>query len=160
MKNIQNYLTEQDVDVNTLPAKLRQSIKNSEMLFNEWAEMSHSINDESPEEEKEDFADIEAKLLTFNSRLINQIESWFAAQEEKAAKAKEEEAEAAKKAKAEAQAKAEKEPEVEKAEEASPAVPIVESEPKKGFGIGTFLLGAAVLIATAGAVNLMRNKNG
>jgi 2-oxoglutarate dehydrogenase E2 component (dihydrolipoamide succinyltransferase) len=38
--------------------------------------------------------------------------------------------------------------------------PIIETEEKKkGFGIGTFILGAAVLIATAGAVNMMRNKN-
>jgi len=47
------------------------------------------------------------------------------------------------------------------APEPKPATPPSSNpEPKKkGIGFGTFIIGAAVLIVTAGAVNMMRNKN-
>lgn len=152
MKNISNYLIEQDVNVDALPSKIQTSIRNSEKLYNELLAYAKEIEEEGSEEEKEAYLNEEARLQSYNENLINKIESWIAAEEEKAAKAKEEA-----KAKAEAEkAQAEKE----KAPEVVAAEPIVEEPKKKGIGLGTFILGAAVLIATAGAVNLMRNKNG
>jgi len=104
-----------------------------------------TLTDESTEEEKFELVEMKDTHEEFNESIVGAIENF---QKETEAKKK-------------AEKKDEEPPTPAPAPTPTPTpVPTpAPEEKKKGIGFGTFILGAFVLVATAGAVNMMRNKN-
>jgi DNA-binding protein H-NS len=143
MKKITVILQEKNVKINSLPENIQTAIDNSISLFEDIGTLESTLTEESTEEEKSEFAEMKETHEEFNESIVGAIENFQKETE----------------AKKEAEKKANPAPAPAPAPAPKPASNPDPEEKKKGFGIGTFILGAAVLIATAGAVNMMRNKN-
>ena len=143
MKNITTILKEKNVKVDTLPDNIQSAIENSMNLFEDIQTLEETLTEESTDEEKAEFTELKQTHEDFNEQILGAIDNF------------QEELEAKKKAQNNAS------PAPSPAPEPKPATPPPSNpEPKKkGIGFGTFIIGAAVLIVTAGAVNMMRNKN-
>ena len=143
MKNITTILQEKNVKVDTLPDNIQSAIENSMNLFEDIQTLEDTFTEESTDEEKAEFNELKETHEDFNEQILGAIDNF------------QEELEAKKKAQNNAS------PAPAPAPEPKPATPPSSNpEPKKkGIGFGTFIIGAAVLIVTAGAVNMMRNKN-
>jgi|LakMenE18May11ns_1017448.scaffolds.fasta_scaffold9865231_2 hypothetical protein len=143
MKNITTILQEKNVKVDTLPDNIQSAIENSMNLFEDIQTLEDTLTEESTDEEKAEFNELKETHEDFNEQILGAIDNF------------QEELEAKKKAQNNAS------PAPAPAPEPKPATPPSSNpEPKKkGIGFGTFIIGAAVLIVTAGAVNMMRNKN-
>lgn len=144
MKKIDILLKEKNVKIDDLPQNIKTAIENSELLFDDIQTMESSLTDESTDEEREELANMKETHEDFNVSILGAIENY------------QEEVEKKKNSQTPKPVAA-NEPPVPPTPPAPPA-PKAE-EKKKGIGFGTFIIGAAVLIATAGAVNMMRNKN-
>ena len=129
--------------INSLPENIQTAIDNSISLFEDIGTLESTLTEESTDEEKAEFAEMKETHEEFNESIVGAIENFQKETE----------------AKKEAEKKANPAPAPAPAPAPKPASNPDPEEKKKGFGIGTFILGAAVLIATAGAVNMMRNKN-
>jgi DNA-binding protein H-NS len=147
MKKITVILQEKNVKINSLPENIQTAIDNSISLFEDIGTLESTLTEESTDEEKAEFAEMKETHEEFNESIVGAIENF-----QKETEAKKEAEKKANPAPATAPATA-------PAPAPKPASNPDPEEKKKGFGIGTFILGAAVLIATAGAVNMMRNKN-
>jgi|TARA_R110000868_G_scaffold66019_1_gene197096 hypothetical protein len=143
MKKITVILQEKNVKINSLPENIQTAIDNSISLFEDIGTLESTLTEESTDEEKAEFAEMKETHEEFNESIVGAIENFQKETE----------------AKKEAEKKANPAPAPAPAPAPKPASNPDPEEKKKGFGIGTFILGAAVLIATAGAVNMMRNKN-
>ena len=143
MKKITVILQEKNVKINSLPENIQTAIDNSISLFEDIGTLESILTEESTDEEKAEFAEMKETHEEFNESIVGAIENFQKETE----------------AKKEAEKKANPAPAPAPAPAPKPASNPDPEEKKKGFGIGTFILGAAVLIATAGAVNMMRNKN-
>lgn len=142
MKNITTILQEKNVKVDTLPDNIQSAIENSMNLFEDIQTLEDTLTEESTDEEKAEFTELKQTHEDFNEQILGAIENF---QEE-----------------LEAKNKAQKNASPAPAPVPAPKPPTPPSNPepkKKGIGFGTFIIGAAVLIVTAGAVNMMRNKN-
>jgi len=142
MKNITTILKEKDVNVETLPENIQSAIENSISLFEDIQTMEEAITDESTDEEKDELQELKITHEDFNESILGAIDNFFE-QEEKQKKV----------------AKDKNEPTPAPAPTPPSTTKPIDEPKKKGIGFGTFIIGAAVLIATAGAVNMMRNKN-
>ena len=140
MKNITTILQEKNVKVDTLPDNIQSAIENSMNLFEDIQTLEDTLTEESTDEEKAEFTELKQTHEDFNEQILGAIDNF---QEE-----------------LEAKNKAQKNASPAPAPAPKPPTPPSNPEPKKkGIGFGTFIIGAAVLIVTAGAVNMMRNKN-
>jgi predicted nucleic acid-binding Zn-ribbon protein len=143
MKKITVILQEKNVKLNSLPENIQTAIENSINLYDDIQNLEATLTEESTDEERAELVEMRETHDEFNESIVGAIENF---QKETEVKKK-------------AEQKNDEPPTPPPAPKNTPA-PIGETdEKKKGFGIGTFILGAAVLIATAGAVNMMRNKN-
>ena len=142
--NIQDTITELGLDRESLPRILGQRVATVEDLVSKVALAEKEVADDPTEESQakldevktyteEYFKDAQEQLKSYKKKLDKKAEA------EKEAKAKEE-------AKEEAKAK----------EEVLEAKPVVEE--KKSSNMGGLLIGGVLLIATLGAVNILRKK--
>ena len=142
MKKIEEILKDKNVNVEALPQKIQDAIENSKKHYAEWEESNAALNDESTDEEKAEVEELRASVEEFNQSISDVVDDILSQEEE------------------EEEEKPEPKPVPTPAPAPAPA-PAPEAKPeekKKGIGFGAFLLGAAVLVATAGAVNMMRKK--
>ena len=142
MKKIEQILKDKNVNVESLPQKIQDAIENSKKHYAEWEESNTALNDESTDEEKAEVEELRASVEEFNQSISDVVDDILSQEEE------------------EEEDKPEPKPQPKPAPAPAPA-PAPETKPeekKKGIGFGAFLLGAAVLIATAGAVNMMNKK--
>ena len=139
MKKITVILQEKNVKVNSLPENIQSAIENSINLFDDIQNLEATLTDESTDEEKAEFVEMKDTHEEFNESIVGAIENF---QKE-----------------TEVKKKAEKKNEEPPTPVPTPVPTPAPEEKKKGIGFGTFILGAAVLLVTAGAVNMMKNKN-
>jgi hypothetical protein len=145
MKKITVILQEKNVKINSLPENIQTAIDNSINLYDDIENLEATLTEESTEEEKFELVEMKDTHEEFNESIVGAIENF---QKELEAKKKAEKKEEEPPTSAPASAPAPK-----------PVSTPAPEEKKKGIGFGTFILGAFVLVATAGAVNMMRNKN-
>ena len=159
MKKIEQILDEKNVDLKSLPTQIKKAVSLSKKHYANWEAEKNLLTDESTDEDKAEVEELGKEVEAFIESISDAIDDFLIAEEEA-------EAEAKAKEEAEVQAKAETSSDEvieEKVEETKPKVQPqpVEAKPieeKKKIGFGTFILGVGVLIATAGAVNMMRKK--
>lgn len=143
MKKIETILAENNVTATGLPKNIQSAIQNSKKLYDEWQEKSGAITDESSEEELKEVEDLEEMITSFNESIEGAIEEFLEEQEEEKSELNKTEPKVA---------------ETKKFEEKKVLTPIVAEPKKSGIGFGTFFLGAILLVATVGAVNIMKNR--
>ncbi len=162
MSKLDNTLAQFNLVKEDLTPKAKRLMEKVEAI-DEKVRMAKEIDEEeSTEESREDYESLLEFLQDAEQDFQDELELIA---KSKSAKAKEEEekskadadakakAEADEKAKKEADEKAKKEAD-EKARNQTPAP----KEEKKKSGFGMFIIGAVVLIATAGVVNVMNKK--
>jgi hypothetical protein len=144
MKKIEQILEEKNVELASLPKKIQDAIQNSIKHYAEWEESESALTDESTPEDRNSVADLKASVQEFNNSIAEVIDDLMNEEEEK------------------------QEPTPHPTPNAQEPVPVPapvpvppsasDKEEKKGMGVGVFILGAAVLLLTAGAVNMMNKK--
>lgn len=136
MKKIEQILQEKNVNVEALPQKIQSAIDNSKKHYADWEQNKLSLNDESSAEEIAENEELRESVEEFNQSISNVIDNIIADElEEKNLTEK-----------------------ILPNIASNSDVVIKQKDTKKGIGIGAFFLGAAVLIITAGAVNMMNKK--
>jgi TolA-binding protein len=132
-----------------LPTSIQQKINEIEkLILKHNGEVDELDGLENVTEEQEQNIEKQSAMIdSQEDEICNEIEDFIETRE----KAVEE---ADKKAKSDAQKLAEEEADKKAKEEAENKKP----EPKKKSGLGMFILGAVVLVATAGVVNVMSKK--
>ena len=150
--NIQDTITELGLDRESLPRILSQRVETVEDLVSKVALAETEVADEPTEESQakldevktyteEYFKDAQEQLKSYKKKLDKKAEA------EKEAKAKEE---------AKAEAKEEAKEEAKPKEEGLEAKHVVEE--KKSSNVGGLLIGGVLLLATLGAVNILRKR--
>ena len=144
--NIKDTITELGLDVENLPRILKQRVETVEDLVSKVALAEKEVADEPTEESQAKLEEVTNYTDEYLKDVQEQLTSYKAKLDKKADE----------KAKADADADA-KEKEKEKEKEVLEAKPVVEEE-KKSSGMGALLIGGVLLVATLGAVNIMRKK--
>ena len=155
MDKIIKVLKKNNLDETNLPKSINVKIDALETLIKKHNDEVDVLDEsENVTEEQEQHIQTQSELIDENEEVIvNEILSFIEFKnKEQNEKAKVEEANAKAKADAEAKAKADAEELAKKNENINP-----KKEEKKS-GLGWFIFGAVVLVATAGVVNVMRNK--
>jgi len=149
--NIQDTITELGLDKESLPRILKQRVSTVEDLVSKVALAEKEVADEPTEESQAKLDEVKTYTEEYFNDAKEQLEMYKSKLDKKA--------EAEKKAKDEAKAKEEaKEKEEAKAkEEVLEAKPVKEEE-KKSSGMGALLIGGVLLVATLGAVNILRKR--
>jgi|TARA_B110000285_G_scaffold195421_1_gene225695 hypothetical protein len=140
--NIKDTITELGLDVENLPRILKQRVETVEDLVSKVALAEKEVADEPTEESQ---AKLE-EVTNYTDEYLKDVQEQLASYKAKLDKKADE------KAKADADADAK-----EKEKEVLEAKPVVEEE-KKSSGMGALLIGGVLLVATLGAVNIMRKK--
>ena len=149
MDKIIKVLKKNKLNESMLPTSIQQKIDEIEkLILKHNGEVDELDGLESVTEEQEQHIERQSALIdSREDEICNEIEDFIETRE----KAVEE---ADKKAKSDAQKLAQEEADKKAKEEAENKKP----EPKKKSGLGMFILGAVVLVATAGVVNVMSKK--
>jgi|TARA_R110000824_G_scaffold6362_7_gene29568 hypothetical protein len=140
--NIKDTITELGLDVENLPRILKQRVETVEDLVSKVALAEKEVADEPTEESQAKLEEVTNYTDEYLKDVQEQLTSYKAKLDKKADE----------KAKADADADAK-----EKEKEVLEAKPVVEEE-KKSSGMGALLIGGVLLVATLGAVNIMRKK--
>jgi len=155
MKKIEEILKEKNVKAEDLPSKLQEAVKNSALHFAEMEEANKSLTEESTDEEKQNAKELEDSVLEFNQEISNVIDDWLDTQKEEVV---EEVVEEKKKEEEKQETPAQTAPEKPEQKVVEPTVEAKPIENKKKSGLGAFFIGAAILVITAGAINVMNKK--
>jgi|688.fasta_scaffold1096880_1 hypothetical protein len=149
MDKIIKVLKKNKLNESMLPTSIQQKINEIEkLILKHNGEVDELDGLENVTEEQEQNIEKQSAMIdSQEDEICNEIEDFIETRE----KAVEE---ADKKAKSDAQKLAEEEADKKAKEEAENKKP----EPKKKSGLGMFILGAVVLVATAGVVNVMSKK--
>jgi TolA-binding protein len=149
MDKIIKVLKKNKLNESMLPTSIQQKINEIEkLILKHNGEVDELDGLENVTEEQEQNIEKQSAMIdSQEDEICNEIEDFIETRE----KAVEE---ADKKAKSDAQKLAEEEAAKKAKEEAENKKP----EPKKKSGLGMFILGAVVLVATAGVVNVMSKK--
>ena len=149
--NIQDTITELGLDKESLPRILKQRVSTVEDLVSKVALAEKEVADEPTEESQAKLDEVKTYTEEYFNDAKEQLEMYKSKLDKKA--------EAEKKAKDEAKAKEEaKEKQEAKAkEEVLEAKPVKEEE-KKSSGMGALLIGGVLLVATLGAVKILRKR--
>ena len=154
MDKIIKVLKRNNLDETNLPKSINVKIDALETLIKKHNDEVDVLDEsENVTEEQEQHIQTQSELIDENEEVIvNEILSFVEFKnKEKSEKAKVEEANAKAKSDAEGKTKADAEELAKKNESVNP------KEEKKS-GLGWFIFGAVVLVATAGVVNVMKNK--
>lgn len=158
MENVIKTLKVLNLREEELPEEIQEKISYLEGLVQSHNTLVDELDekDEVTEDEEKLVEQQSNKIDSLDERISLEIQNFANVENERKAKAKHK-AESEQKAKDEASKKAQEEAEAKKKaeEEATNNKP---AEKKSGIGLGGFILGAVVLLATAGAVNAFRNK--
>ncbi len=150
--NIQDTINELGLQEVELPKILGQRVSAVKDLQNKVELATKEVNENGTDENKEKLEEIEEYLNEYFKDAVEQLKTFSVKHTEKMKK----EAEATKEAEAIKEAEATKETEAtEKQTESVQAEPVKE---KSNSGLGALLIGGVILVATLGAVNIMRNR--
>ncbi len=138
--NIQDTITELGLDKDSLPRILGQRVATVEDLISKVALAEKEVADDPTEESQAKLDEVKTYTEEYFKDAQEQLKSYKKKLDKKA--------EAEKEAKAKEEAKPK--------EEVLEAKPVVEE--KKSSNIGGLLIGGVLLIATLGAVNILRKK--
>ena len=148
--NIQDTIKELGLENETLPRILAQRVATVEDLQSKLVLAEQEVEKDPTEENKDKLQEVKDYTEEYSNDAKEQLKSFKAKLE---AKAKQEaEAKAKEEAKAKDDAKEEAKEEVEVLE----AKPVAEE--KKSSGMGALLIGGVLLVATLGAVNILRKR--
>ena len=151
--NIQDTIKELGLENETLPRILGQRVATVEDLQSKLALAEKEVEKDPTEESKEKLQEVKDYTVEYFNDAKEQLKSF----KDKLDKKAKEEAEA--KAKEEAKAKAEED---KTKEESKEEVEVLEAKPvkeeKKSNGMGALLIGGVLLVATLGAVNILRKR--
>lgn len=152
MDKIIKVLKQNKLKESMLSQEIQTSIENLEnLIVKHNAEVDELDNSEEVTEEQENYIETQSQLIdSTEASIVSAIETFLEEKADAESKAKEE---ANKTAKSDAEAKAKEEADKKAKEEINLPKP-----KEKKSGLGMFLLGAVVLIATAGVVNVMNKK--
>ena len=154
--NIQDTIKELGLENETLPRILGQRVATVEDLQSKLALAEKEVEKDPTEESKEKLQEVKDYTVEYFNDAKEQLKSFKAKLDKKA----KDEAEA--KAKEEAKAKKEEEAKAKKEEEAKEEVEVLDAKPveeeKKSSGMGALLIGGVLLVATLGAVNILRKR--
>ena len=132
--NIQDTIKELGLENETLPRILAQRVATVEDLQSKLALAEKEVEKDPTEESKDKLQEVKDYTVEYFNDAKEQLKSF--------------------KSKLEAEAKKKKE---EEEEEVLKAVPITDEE-KKSSGMGAILIGGVLLVATLGAVNILRRR--
>lgn len=138
--NIQDTIKELGLENETLPRILAQRVATVEDLQSKLALAEKEVEKDPTEESKDKLQEVKDYTVEYFNDAKEQLKSFKSKLE---AEAKKKEAEAKKKK--------------EEKEEVLQAVPITDEE-KKSSGMGVILIGGVLLVATLGAVNILRRR--
>tara|TARA_R110001632_G_scaffold204166_1_gene327601 strand:+ start:1137 stop:1568 length:432 start_codon:yes stop_codon:yes gene_type:complete len=142
--NIQDTITELGLDKESLPRILGQRVATVEDLVSKVALAEKEVADDPTEESQAKLDEVKTYTEEYFKDAQEQLKSYKKKLDKKA--------EAEKEAKAKEEAKEEVKPK----EEVLEAKPVVEE--KKSSNMGGLLIGGVLLIATLGAVNILRKR--
>jgi uncharacterized protein HemX len=142
--NIQDTITELGLDKDSLPRILGQRVATVEDLISKVALAEKEVADDPTEESQAKLDEVKTYTEEYFKDAQEQLKSYKKKLDKKA--------EAEKEAKAKEEAKEEAKPK----EEVLEAKPVVEE--KKSSNMGGLLIGGVLLIATLGAVNILRKR--
>ena len=142
--NIQDTITELGLDRESLPRILSQRVATVEDLVSKVALAEKEVADDPTEESQAKLDEVKTYTEEYFKDAQEQLKSYKKKLDKKA--------EAEKEAKAKEEAKEEVKPK----EEVLEAKPVVEE--KKSSNMGGLLIGGVLLIATLGAVNILRKR--
>ena len=131
--NIQDTIKELGLENETLPRILAQRVATVEDLQSKLALAEKEVEKDPTEESKDKLQEVKDYTAEYCNDAKEQLKSF--------------------KSKLEAEAKKKKE----EKEEVLQAVPITDEE-KKSSGMGVILIGGVLLVATLGAVNILRRR--
>jgi len=146
--NIQDTITELGLDRESLPRILSQRVATVEDLVSKVALAEKEVADEPTEESQAKLDEVKTYTEEYFKDAQEQLKSYKKKLDKKA--------EAEKEAKAKEEAKAEAKEEAKPKEEVLEAKPVVEE--KKSSNVGGLLIGGVLLLATLGAVNILRKR--
>lgn len=156
--NIQDTINELGLQEVELPKILGQRVSAVKDLQNKVELATKEVNENGTDENKEKLQEIEEYLEEYNQDAVEQLKSFAKKHKEK------QEQETAKvgsentpksEVKDEVETKTQQKVATEKQPESVEAEPVKE---KSNSGLGALLIGGVILIATLGAVNIMRNR--
>jgi len=154
--NIQDTIKELGLENETLPRILGQRVATVEDLQSKLALAEKEVEKDPTEESKEKLQEVKDYTVEYFNDAKEQLKSFKAKLDKKA----KEEAEA--KAKKEEEAKAKEEEEAKAKAESKEEVEVLDAKPveeeKKSSGMGALLIGGVLLVATLGAVNILRKR--
>lgn len=139
--NIQDTIKELGLENETLPRILAQRVATVEDLQSKLVLAEKEVEKDPTEESKDKLQEVKDYTVEYFNDAKEQLKSFKSKLE----------AEAKKKEEAEAKKKKEEK------EEVLQAVPITDEE-KKSSGMGAILIGGVLLVATLGAVNILRRR--
>jgi membrane protein involved in colicin uptake len=158
MDKIIKVLKQNKLKESMLSQEIQTSIENLEnLIVKHNAEVDELDNSEEVTEEQENHIEQQSQLIdSTEASIVYAIETFLEEKADAESKAKDE---ADKKAKADADLKAKADAEAKEEADKKAKEELNKPKPKeKKSGLGMFLLGAVVLIATAGVVNVMNKK--
>lgn len=166
--NIQDTINELELQEVKLPRILSQRVNTVKDLQEKVALATKEVEEDDSEENKAKLEEINDYLTEYYQDAVEQLKSFAKKHKEKMQKEAEEkekqEQETAKvgsentpksEVKDEVKPKAEQKEATEKQPESVEAEPVKE---KSNSGLGALLIGGVILVATLGAVNIMRNR--
>ena len=140
--NIQDTIKELGLELDKLPRILSQRVATVEDLVTKVEQAEKNVSENPNEESEAELKEIKEYTAEYYKDAVEQLENYKGKLDKKA----------------EEEAKQEAEKEKVNEVEAESEVVEAKAENEKSSGLGTLLIGGALLIATLGAVNILRKR--
>jgi hypothetical protein len=140
--NIQDTIKELGLELDKLPRILSQRVATVEDLVTKVEQAEKNVSENPNEESEAELKEIKEYTAEYYKDAVEQLENYKGKLDKKA------------------EEEAKQEAEKEKVNEVEAEAEVVEAkaENEKSSGLGTLLIGGALLIATLGAVNILRKR--
>ena len=140
--NIQDTIKELGLELDKLPRILSQRVATVEDLLTKVEQAEKNVSENPNEESEAELNEIKEYTAEYYKDAVEQLENYKGKLDKKA------------------EEEAKQEAEKEKVNEVEAEAEVVEAkeENEKSSGLGTLLIGGALLIATLGAVNILRKR--
>ena len=140
--NIQDTIKELGLELDKLPRILSQRVATVEDLLTKVEQAEKNVSENPNEESQAELNEIKEYTAEYYKDAVEQLENYKGKLDKKA------------------EEEAKQEAEKEKVNEVEAEAEVVEAkaENEKSSGLGTLLIGGALLIATLGAVNILRKR--
>ena len=140
--NIQDTIKELGLELDKLPRILSQRVATVEDLLTKVEQAEKNVSENPNEESEAELKEIKEYTAEYYKDAVEQLENYKGKLDKKA------------------EEEAKQEAEKEKINEVEAEAEVVEAkaENEKSSGLGTLLIGGALLIATLGAVNILRKR--